>query len=93
LQDSLTGVTAVDPGALIQFLNSHHFVKWNLGPASKILLTLRSDIPIAAASFRAECRGDCVMACLTAWTFCGDRTLRGLPGGSFFKAEPVTLTF
>jgi hypothetical protein len=32
------------------------------------------------------------MACLTAWTFCGDRTLRGLPGGFFFKA-PVALKF
>jgi hypothetical protein len=33
------------------------------------------------------------MASLTAWTFCGDRTLRGLPGGFFFKAEPVALKF
>jgi hypothetical protein len=27
LQDSLTGVTAADPVALIQFLNNHHFVR------------------------------------------------------------------
>jgi hypothetical protein len=33
------------------------------------------------------------MACLTAWTFCGDRTLQGLPGGFFFKAEPIALKF
>jgi hypothetical protein len=33
------------------------------------------------------------MACLTAWTFCGDRTLQGLAGGLFFKAEPVDLKF
>jgi hypothetical protein len=33
------------------------------------------------------------MACLTAWTFCGDRTLRYLPCGFFFKAEPVALKF
>jgi hypothetical protein len=33
------------------------------------------------------------MACLTTWTFCGDRTLRGLQGGLFFKAEPVALKF
>jgi hypothetical protein len=30
LQDSLTGVTAVDPVALIQFLNKHHFVRMEL---------------------------------------------------------------
>jgi hypothetical protein len=67
--------------------------EWNLRSVCKILLTLHSDIPIAAACFRDERRGDCVMACLTAWTFCGDRTLRGLPGGFFFKAEPVALKF
>jgi hypothetical protein len=33
------------------------------------------------------------MTCLTAWTFPGDRTLRGLPGGFFFKAEPVAPKF
>jgi hypothetical protein len=33
------------------------------------------------------------MVCLTAWTFCGDGTLQGLPGGFFFKAEPVALKF
>jgi hypothetical protein len=33
------------------------------------------------------------MACLTAGTFCGDRTLRGLPRGFFFKAEHVALKF
>jgi hypothetical protein len=27
LQESLTGITAVDPAALIQFLNNHHFVR------------------------------------------------------------------
>jgi hypothetical protein len=31
------------------------------------------------------------MACLTAWTFWGDRTLRGLPCGFFFKAKSVAL--
>jgi hypothetical protein len=30
LKDSLTGVTAVDPVALIQFLNNHHFVRMEL---------------------------------------------------------------
>jgi hypothetical protein len=30
LQDSLTGVTAVDPVALIQFLNNRHFVRMEL---------------------------------------------------------------
>jgi hypothetical protein len=30
LQDSLTGVTAVDPVALIQFLTNHHFVRMEL---------------------------------------------------------------
>jgi hypothetical protein len=30
LQDSLTGVTAIDPVALIQFLNNHNFVRMEL---------------------------------------------------------------
>jgi hypothetical protein len=30
LQDSLTRVTAVDPVALFQFLNNHHFVRMEL---------------------------------------------------------------
>jgi hypothetical protein len=30
LQNSLTGVTAVDPVALIQFLNDRHFVRTEL---------------------------------------------------------------
>jgi hypothetical protein len=33
------------------------------------------------------------MACLTAWTFSGDRTLLRLQGGLFFKAEPLSLKF
>jgi hypothetical protein len=30
LHESLTGVTAVDPGAFIQFLNNQHFVRMEL---------------------------------------------------------------
>jgi len=58
-----------------------------------ILLTLRSEIPRAAACFLAERRGDCSIDALTVWTFSGVLTPWGQPGGFHFNVDPVALMF
>jgi hypothetical protein len=52
----------------------------------EILLTLRSDIPRATEYLLAE-----RLVLLTASLFCGDRTVRTLPGGLLFSAEALIL--
>jgi hypothetical protein len=59
----------------------------------KILPTLRSDIPRATEHLLAERLGLLTNDCLTASMFCGDRTVRTLPGGFFFNAEALILKF
>lgn len=64
-----------------------------MSSACKIFLILQSDNPKAAACLRAELHGNCVTACLITLMFSGIQTLQSLPGGFFFKAEPVAPKF
>ena len=61
--------------------------------AWRIRLTVRSEIPKAAAYFWAECLGDCSIDARIHCTFSDVLTFRGWPLGFLGNADPLAFTF
>jgi hypothetical protein len=66
---------------------------WKFRSLCKIFVMLRTDIPRATEYLLAERLGLPMNYCLTAYMFCGDRTVCTQAGGLFLNAEVLILEF